>query len=157
MKTQLIARVLLLSGLSVFGNAAMASHELAGALIGAGTGAVIGNSIDRHEGAIVGGIFGAILGASIADNDRYSVGGRHYSEPVYAQPVYVQPGYGYRNYRPEPVVVYQAPRVRYISTPVYVDHRHGYHDRDDRRDQRWDSGRGSRHDGRDGLDGRRGG
>lgn len=156
MKTQLIARVLLLSGLSVFGNAAMASHELAGALIGAGTGAVIGNSIDRHDGAIVGGIFGAILGAAIADNDRRPVVVRHYSEPVY-----VQPRYGYRNYRPEPVVVYQAPRVRYISTPVYVDHRpgyrHGYRDRDDRRDQRLDSERGSRHDGRDGRDGRRGG
>jgi len=148
MKTQFIARVLLLSGLSVFGNAVMASNELAGALIGAGTGAIIGNSIDQHDGAIVGGIFGAILGAAIADKERHSRVVHHYSEPVY-----VQSRYGFRTYEPAPVVVYPAPRIRYISTPVYVDHwpgyRHGYRDRDDRRDQRWDSGRGSRHDGRD--------
>ncbi len=133
MKTQLIARMLLLSGLAVYGNAAMASDELAGALIGAGTGAVIGNAIDRHDGAVVGGVIGAVLGIAIAGDDD-----RRYA-PVYrSRPIY----------RPAPVVVYEAPRVRYIEQPVLVEYRPLPY--------RWHYERYDRHDRHDGHDSRRG-
>ena len=129
MKSQLVARILLLSGLATVGTTALASDELAGALIGAGAGAVIGNSMDRHEGAVIGGIFGAILGAAIADND----------DDRYRRPVVMAP-YPRHYYAPAPVV-YQSPRVRYIQQPVFVEYRPAPHrwkeERRDRRDGRW--------------------
>lgn len=48
MKPTLLVRVLVLSGITAFGNVASASDELAGVFLGAGTGAVIGNAIDRR-------------------------------------------------------------------------------------------------------------
>jgi hypothetical protein len=94
MKTSRFASILLLSGITAFGSLASASDELAGALIGAGTGAVIGNAIDRHDGAIVGGILGAVIGVAIADNDNDR------------RPVNVHHGYSRPQHRPEPVVIY---------------------------------------------------
>jgi hypothetical protein len=149
MKTKLLIPALLLSGMATFSNAAMADNdELAGALIGAGAGAIIGDSVNHRDGAIVGGFLGAVLGAAIADNDDdrrpYA---RHYSRPYYGQP---------------PVVVYPAPRFRY-APPSY-----GWgHDRHEYRDGRWDrdhdrgrdnrGGRWDRDDDRRGdRDGRRG-
>lgn len=155
MKSTLFVRILLLSGLTAFGSAASvnasASDEFAGALIGAGAGAVIGNSINRHEGAVVGGIFGAIIGAAIADNDhdrdRYVVRDRYTPAPVYRHPVDVRP-----YYPPVPLVSYPAPRVRVVTQPVYVDVRPSHHwryERDERRDdRRWDRDHDRRHDGR---------
>lgn len=150
MKSTLFVRILLLSGFTAFGSAASASDELAGALIGASAGAVIGNSLDRHEGAVVGGIFGAILGAAIADNDhdrnRYVVRDRYYPAPVYRHPVDVRP-----YYPPVPLVSYPSPRVRLIAQPVYVDvHRDpGWRNgRDGRDDRRWDRDGDRRYDGR---------
>ncbi len=137
MKTKLIASILLLSGMTAFGEAALASDQAAGAIIGAGTGAIIGHSIDRGDGAVVGGILGAIIGAAIADDDD-DYGRR----VVVRQPP--RPVYG-----PPPVVVYDAPRVRYVPQPVYVNVRPAppvyvyerferRHDRrEDRRDDRW--------------------
>jgi uncharacterized membrane protein len=69
MKAKFIAPVLLVSSLTLFGNAATASDELAGAVIGAGAGALVGHSFDRYDGAVVGGILGAVLGVVIADDD----------------------------------------------------------------------------------------
>jgi hypothetical protein len=165
-KTRLLASLLLLSGTTAFGNPAIASDELAGALIGAGAGAIIGNSIDRHDGAVVGGILGAVLGAAIADDhDRRVV---HAYPGPYPHPY---PGPHARPFRgPPPVVVYEAPH-RYMPPP-HVQSRpmpYGWrHDHDDYRDGRWDrdhdrgrEGRGGGWDrddrpGNDGRDGRHG-
>jgi hypothetical protein len=165
MKTKLLASILLVSGMTAFGNAAIASDELAGALIGAGAGAVIGNSIDRHDGAVVGGILGAVLGAAIADDDDRRVV-HAYPRPYPYPRSYVRPYYG-----PPPVVMYEAPH-RYTPPPFYVQPRpmpYGWrHDHHDYRDGRWDrdhdrgrDGRGGGWDrddspGRDGRDGRHG-
>ena len=56
-----------------------------GALLGAGVGAAIGNSVNYHNGAWVGGAIGALAGASIAAN----AGG--YYDPAYG---YVPDYYG---------------------------------------------------------------
>ena len=143
MKTSRFASILLLSGITAFGNLASASDELAGALIGAGTGAVIGNAIDRHDGAIVGGILGAVIGVAIADND--------YDR----RPVNVHYGYSRPQHRPAPVVVYQPPLVRYVTQPHFVKTypapyywKHDRFDRRDDRDHRWDRDHDRRHDGR---------
>ncbi len=153
MKTKLLIPALLLSSMAAFSNAAMADNdEWAGALIGAGAGAIIGDSINHRDGAIVGGFLGAVLGAAIADNDddrRPYV--RHHPRPYYGQP---------------PLVVYPAPRYHYGPPPFYVKPRpapYGWdHDRHEYRDGRWDRDhdRGGRWD-RDGdrrgdRDGRRG-
>lgn len=146
MKAKYLITTLLLAGSTAFGNTAMASDELAGAVIGAGAGAVIGNAIDRHDGAVVGGILGAVLGLAIADDED-----DHGRRVVYAPP---RPVYG-----PAPLVVYEAPRVRYVQQPVYVApprpvygwHQDRYDRREDRRDDRhdrWDDRRDYRHDGR---------
>ncbi len=148
MKTSIVARILVMSGIAAFGSAASASDELAGALIGAGSGAIIGHSIDRHDGAVVGGVIGAILGAAIADDDdRRPVRVHRLPPPVYEQPYYVE-----TYYRPAPVVVYTTPRVRYVSQPVYVNVGPGpyywKHHRDGRYDQNRDRDRDHRNDGR---------
>jgi hypothetical protein len=139
MKSRSIVRILLLSGFASLGAPALASDELAGALIGAGTGALIGNSIDRHEGAVIGGIFGAILGAAIADDDH------RYRDPS------ASPRHPHQYYGPAPVV-YQAPRVRYIEQPIIVEHRPSpYRWKEDRRgrhEYRWDRDRERRNDDR---------
>ena len=129
MKAKFIAPALLISSLALFGNAATASDELAGAVIGAGAGALVGHSIDRYDGAAVGGILGAVLGVVIADDDddRPRVVHHYYPRPVYGPPV----------------VVYQKPHVRHLPPPVYVDYRrphpqwqHRMNERDDWRDDR---------------------
>ncbi len=144
MKTKFVVPTLLLAGFATFGNAAMASDEFAGVLIGTGSGAIIGHAMGGRDGAFVGGILGAMVGAAIADDD--------YGRPVMVRPDY-RPAYG-------PPVVYEAPRVRYVSTPVIVYGRPApyvwrHDDRRDYRDGRWD--RGDHHDRwNDGRDGRRG-
>jgi hypothetical protein len=140
MKTKLLASVLLLSGMTAFATTAMASDSAAGALIGAGTGAIIGNSIDRHDGAVVGGILGAMLGAAIADDDdRGYRGDRYYSRTYYGPP---------------PVVFYDAPRTRYLPPPFFVEHRPmpyaWRHERYEYRDGGWDRDHDRGHDDRGG-------
>lgn len=141
MKTRFVVPTLLLAGMAAFGNAAMASDELAGVLIGAGSGAAIGHAINGRNGAVVGGFLGAMVGAAVADNDgRRAV--------VYAPP---RPVYG-----PPAVVVYDAPYVRYAPMPVYVEARpapcawrHEWQERHegrwDRRHDRWDDDHDGRH------------
>ncbi|MEW5770576.1 MAG: YMGG-like glycine zipper-containing protein [Pseudomonadota bacterium] len=146
MKAKSLITTLLLAGSTAFGHAATASDELAGAVIGAGAGAVIGHAIDRQDGAAVGGILGAMLGLAIAnDDDERRV--------VHAPP---RPVYG-----PAPVVVHEPTRVRYVRQTVYVAPPrppYGWHQarferwedrrearrerREERRDERW----GERHD-----------
>ncbi len=149
MKTRFVLPTLLLATLAGFGTIAQASNEAAGVFIGAGSGAIIGHAISGGDGAIVGGILGAMVGAAIADDDR-------------GRPVVVRhddwPAYG-----PRPVRVYEAPRVRYVSTPVIVYSRPApyvwrHDDRRDYRNGRWDRDyRGDHHDHwNDGRDGRRG-
>lgn len=143
MKTSLFVRILLLSGITTFGTVATASDQLAGALLGAGTGALIGSAIDQREGAIVGGFLGAMIGAVVADDDDHrTVNVRHHPAPVYVSP----------GYRPAPVVVHPAPRVRYYTQPVFVDvpppSHFRNHDRYERRDGRWDRDQDYRRDDR---------
>ncbi len=45
------------------------SDQIAGAIIGAGFGAVIGQHMGGHDGAIVGGAIGAATGAAVAGHD----------------------------------------------------------------------------------------
>jgi len=126
MKTKFVAPILLMAGLAAFGNNAMASDELAGALLGAGTGAVLGNAVGGQDGAIVGGFFGALMGVAIADDD---------GRPGMRPPRRVF-------YGPPPVVVYQAPRVRYAQPVIVAPPPHyGRFERDVRRDGRRDHDR----------------
>ena len=138
MKTRFVVPTFLLAGMAAFGNAAMAHDELAGVLIGAGSGAVIGHAIGGRDAAVAGGFIGAMLGAAVADD---------HGRPVVVRPAY-RPVYG-------PPVVYEAPRVRYVAAPVYVETRpapygwrHEWREHhDDRRGHgRWDDD----HDGRRG-------
>lgn len=144
MNAKLASLLVLLTGMTTFGHAAVASDELAGAVIGGGAGALIGHAIDRHDGAVVGGILGAVLGVAIADNDDDD---RRYRTVVVRRPP------------PPPVVVYQAVPVRYVAQPVYVrpyppvypgwrEHRHDDHGWRSHGDKDWDD----RHDGRRGRD-----
>ncbi len=148
MKTRFVLPTLLLATLAGFGGVAQASNEAAGVFIGAGSGAIIGHAISGGDGAIVGGILGAMVGAAIADDDHGHRVVRHDYRPAYG---------------PRPVVVYQAPRVRYVGAPVIVHTRPAphvwrHHEWRDHRDGRWDRGyRGDHHDRwNDGRDGRRG-
>lgn len=90
------------------------SSTVAGALIGAGAGGIIGNQRHRGlEGAAIGGILGALAGSMMGGGQRsypqqgynqsYNQGGYNqgYSQPYYNQGGYSQPaypqqsGYGY--------------------------------------------------------------
>lgn len=137
MKTSLLVRILVLSGIAAFGNVASASDQLASAFVGAGTGAVIGNAINRQDGAVVGGILGAIIGVAIADNDdRRKVVLHRAPPPPPARQVVERP-----RYQPVPVVAYPAPRPRYVAQPVFVDYRyvprHWGHEAQERNWREW--------------------
>lgn len=148
MKSRYITPSLLMASLiTLAAPSAMASDELAGALFGAGSGAVLGHIVGGGDGALVGGVFGAIVGAAIADNDDH----RH----VVARP---QPYGAYG-----PTVVRYAPPPRPV--PYYARHewRHDWHDfhdgpryrnehrwREERRDQKrrdWNDGQNFRDSG----------
>ncbi len=107
MNANRILATLVLTSLGTLGVQAHASDEFAGALIGAGTGALIGHSLNRQDGAAVGGILGAMVGVAIANDrdDRRTVIVRQPPRVVYAPP---------------PVVVYERPR--YVQ-PVVVEAR----------------------------------
>lgn len=152
MKAKFVIPTLLLAGMASFGNAAVASDEFAGVLIGTGSGAIIGHAMGGRDGAFVGGILGAMVGAAIAD-DRHTVV-HHRDRRIHERP---------RAYAPPRVVVYEQPRVRYVSSPVIVHTRPApyvwrHHEWREHRDGRWDRGyRGDHHDRwNDGRDGRRG-
>ncbi len=129
MKAKFVAPIFLVAGMAAFGNNAMASDELAGALIGAGTGAVLGHAVGGHDAAVVGGFLGAILGAAAVDNDDRD-GYRRPYRTGYGQP---------------PVAVYETPRFRYGPPPVFVAPRPApyawHHEWQERRDARWDHDR----------------
>ena len=152
MKARYAVPSLLLTSLLALGSpGANASDDLAGALIGAGAGAILGHAVNGGDGAIVGGFLGAILGAAVADDDD------HRDHRARARPVPV--------YAP-PVVRYDAPPRPWVGpVPVYPDWRHDRYDRynapglkdrdgwqddrDDRRDHDWNrrpDERGSRAD-----------
>jgi hypothetical protein len=140
MKTRFVVPTLLLAGMASFGNAAMASDDFAGVLIGAGSGAIIGHAISGRDGAVVGSVLGALVGVALADD---------HDRPVVARPQY-RPPYG-----PPQAVVYDTPRARYVAAPIFVEPRPApyfwRHERQERRDDRWDPGHGrwnNDHDGR---------
>lgn len=142
MKRNILASILLVSGLTALGNhAATASDELGGALLGAGAGAVVGHVIGGRDAAIVGGFLGAMIGAAAADDDDDRVVGRPHHRG--------RPGqYG--------VQVYEAPRPRHAPQPVWVAPRRGADFRVIDRPG-WDDGYGRRDDSRwDRRDDRRG-
>lgn len=132
MKSRYATPSLLLASLIVLGSpSAMASDdELAGLLLGAGAGAIVGHAVSGGDGAVVGGFLGAILGAAIADDDDRG----YVARPVY-RPVHAPPAVHY--YRPAKVWV--APRH---APPAWHQDRDwrrdgpGHHDRGDWRDDR---------------------
>jgi len=127
MKTKFVAPILLMASLTAFGNNAMASDEFAGALLGAGTGAVLGNVVGGRDGAFVGGFIGALVGAAAADDDRHRVVRAPRRE----------------FYAPPPVMVYEAPRARYVQ-PIFMTPsppQRWRYEQDERHDNRRDHGR----------------
>lgn len=110
MKRRFLAPVLLLAGLTAFGNPAVqASDELAGALLGAGTGALLGHALGGRDAAVVGGFIGAMVGVAVADDDDPRV--------VVRRPHHVR-------HAPPAVVVYEAPRHRHAPPPIWAPSRH---------------------------------
>jgi hypothetical protein len=97
--------------------AASAHDSVAGALLGAGAGAIIGNSVGGPDAAVAGGIIGAVTGAAVASS---------YGRPGVA--VHYQGGYGYA---PPPVYYPRPPRAPVFIVPppavVFVPRLgHGY-------------------------------
>ncbi len=130
MKSKLVASILLMAGLTAFGNNAISSDEFAGALLGGGTGAVLGHMVGGRDGAFVGGFIGAMVGAAAADDDDDE------RRPIARNPR--------RDFHvPPPVTVYQTPRVRYVQPAFPPDSpQHWRYEREDRYDNR----RNDRHD-----------
>jgi hypothetical protein len=151
MKSSVLATSLLLSGLIAAGNPAMASDEVAGAVIGGGAGAVLGHVVGGDQGAVFGGILGAVLGVAIADDDDRHHHGHRPPPAVVHAPVRVHYPYA------APPLQYQYRPAPYWGAPRQVHH-HRWNDRDLRHDRGWDRDRGpdrkewrddGRHDGRD--------
>lgn len=70
-----------------------ANSTVAGALIGAGAGGIIGNQRHRGlEGAAIGGVLGALAGSMIGNSQRGYPQQGCYSQPGYSQPN-CAPGY----------------------------------------------------------------
>lgn len=111
---------------------AFAADPAVGALLGAGTGAIVGNSVGGRDGAIVGSMIGAVTGAAIASDQPRR---REHVE-------YLPPPPPARIYQPAPVYYAEPARViapvRVVSEPVYyVVPKHRHH-RDYRYDDRYD-------------------
>jgi hypothetical protein len=114
MKARYAATSLLLSSLIALASAnAMASDDVAGMLLGAGTGAIIGNAVNGSDGAVVGGFLGALIGVAAADGNAH----RAVIVRPRPQPVYGPPGVRY----------YVPPRPGMGPHPVYTDWRRGRH------------------------------
>lgn len=138
MKRKLFASILLATGLAASVPSALALDELGGAVLGAGTGAVVGHALGGRNAAIFGGFLGAIIGAAAADDDDDDRRAAH--RPPARGP-------GHRD-----VVVVQAPRPRPVPPPAWTEPRRGDdYGRLDRRSDRWDDHRGWR-DGPDRYD-----
>lgn len=129
----LIAASLLATGLG--SGVARADNVVIGGLLGAGTGALVGQSFGGRDGAIIGGALGAAAGVAIAGDYR-SAPRRPPQQPIY--------------YYAQPQVVYSPPQVVYSAPPVYYQryennwndrgHRHQRHHRHDDRHRGHDRG-----------------
>lgn len=160
-------RTLSAAGLLAIGltTPALADDRAAGTLIGAGVGAVIGHQIDGRTGAVIGGAIGAVAGNAIARDDdrdgRYRHNTGYYQQVHYAppprvvyQPVYYeQPRVVYQPVYPRHRVEYRPVKVVYKQGHAHGHDKRGWHDRDDRRDDRRDGGWRDR-DGHRGHDNR---
>lgn len=145
MKTRFVLPLLLMTSLSTLN--ATADDEVAGALLGAGAGAVIGHILGGNDAALFGGVLGAMVGAAAADDhDDHRHGIRPPSRPA---PL------------PPPPAWREPPRARPLPPPVVVQPyrpiRHPgvtpnwrFEERWDRRhDHRWDWRHDDRWDRRD--------
>jgi phage tail tape-measure protein len=107
-----VAPALLLSSCVApyYGGPNEAAGSVAGALIGAAAGGIIGHqSCYGLEGALIGGALGSAIGASAgASQDRY----------YYGPPAAVMPAYGY-GYAPVPPPVVVAPSIGFYSGGYY--------------------------------------
>ncbi len=123
MKTRTITIVALLS-LGMSAQTATANDEFVGAMVGGSVGALIGNSVHRHDnhGAVAGGIIGAITGAAIAHNNRGYDAPR---EVYYREPVRYRRDVEY--YEPQPTY-YRQPQTYYQQSPVVIYTRPSHHD-----------------------------
>jgi len=84
-----------------FGGSAMAHDQVAGALLGAGAGAIVGHAIGGPDAAVAGGLIGAVTGAAVSSHHPpplsvHYAGGYGYAPPAYypgwpRAPVYVVP------------------------------------------------------------------
>ncbi len=98
-----------LAGLGMAGSA-LASDAVAGAIFGAGAGAIIGHAIGGPEAAAAGGVIGAVTGAAATSHGRGPGVAVHFS-----------PGYVYG-----PPRIYHRPPV-YVAPPPVMYLPHGGH------------------------------
>jgi len=114
----------------------------AGALIGAGVGAVAGSQIaargNRTEGSIIGGVLGAFVGAQVGRSSNSNCQSNGYASNGYASNGYTSNGYQGSAY---------APASNYYNEQGrYDDRSYSSNRRDDRRydnrsnDRRYDNG-----------------
>ena len=97
----------------------------AGAVIGAGAGAVVGSQLAargrRTEGSILGGVLGAVIGGSVGRGSS----DRCYENQGYGQPAYSS-GYGQQGYGQQPV--YQGYDQRGYDNRGYSQSAEVYYD-----------------------------
>jgi hypothetical protein len=125
-RSVIIAAIATTATAATFVPTASAGDPALGALVGAGIGAAIGNSVNGHNGAWVGGALGAVTGATIAANSGgYYDGGNYAPSYGYASPPPVSYGPAVTYYAP--AATYYAPPIAYRPRPVYVHpYRHYY-------------------------------
>jgi hypothetical protein len=140
------------------GGTASANDSVAGAILGAGAGAIIGHTVGGPDAAVAGGLIGAMTGAAVASShfrpgvSVHSAGGYGYPPPAYYPrpsrgPVYVVPppaivvvpgrahGYWHHGYdawgHPLRTWVPAPPPRRYYAPPRphHHGHGHGHHHR----------------------------
>lgn len=100
------------------GTGAQAQDSVAGAIFGAGTGAIIGHVLGGPDAAVAGGLVGAVTGAALASAGNRSAVQVHYDGGYGGR--YAPPRYDPRHSR-GPVYVMPPPAV------VFVPNRgHGY-------------------------------
>jgi hypothetical protein len=106
---------------SIVSTSAAADNLPLNTVIGAGAGALLGNSFGGRNGALVGGLLGAAAGVAIS-SQRQAVA---YGPPVYQQQGYAQQGYAQQQYEYAAPPVYAPPAYAqpapvYVQAPVYA-------------------------------------
>lgn len=123
-RTQIAILAIVLTGLSL--NSAQAGQQAVnGMIIGAGSGAVLGQAIGRDTestiaGTVVGGITGLVIGSSLEHERTQYVHHRQPVEHVYYPP----PRYKHKvkHHRPH----YAPPKYKNCTKTVKVKNKHGF-------------------------------